>query len=128
MKIIDVEDINNSKYDVDWGNGTSRRMLVDKDAMGYTVTYTTVNRSSKSFLQYDNHLESCFVISGKGAITDTNGNKHELYPGVLYVLDKHDPHYLEAYSHQDLVLLSIFNPPLEGTEVHSLDHNGASSY
>ena len=39
MKVIDVQSINNSKYDVNWGNGTSRRMLVDQDNMGYTMGF-----------------------------------------------------------------------------------------
>ena len=42
MKIVKPNDITGTKYDVHWGNGTSRRMLVESDGMGYSVHYTVI--------------------------------------------------------------------------------------
>jgi L-ectoine synthase len=44
------------------------------------------------------------------------------------VLDKHDRHYLRGGKDQDLILVSIFNPPLAGTERHDLNNNSGSEY
>lgn len=37
---------------IQWGNGTSHRMLTEKDGMGFTVAHTVVNAGSESRLQY----------------------------------------------------------------------------
>ena len=57
---------------VEWGNGLSRRFLLEADGMGYTVTDTIVNKGTKSLLEYENHLEACYCIEGKG-IGDRDG-------------------------------------------------------
>ncbi|MGE5831189.1 MAG: ectoine synthase, partial [Micromonosporaceae bacterium] len=45
---------------VDWGNGLSRRFLVEDDGMGYTLTDTIVRAGSRSALKYRKHLEACY--------------------------------------------------------------------
>ena len=60
------------------------------------------------------------LTSGKGAITDlATGETHEIKPGVMYALDKHDRHILK--SDEELVMACCFNPPVTGTEVHRED-------
>ena len=54
--------------------------------------------------------------------------RYDITPGVIYVLDEHDPHHLEASEHEDLILVSIFNPPITGDEQHTLTEGGFSSY
>jgi L-ectoine synthase len=44
------------------------------------------------------------------------------------VLDEHDEHYLRADAASDMILVSVFNPPLHGTERHALSENGGSAY
>ncbi len=44
---------------VDWGNGLSRRFLLNSDNMGYTVTDTIVRAGTKSRLESRTHLEAC---------------------------------------------------------------------
>ncbi len=51
---------------VEWGNGLSRRFLLEADGMGYTVTDTIVDKGTKSRLEYKNHLEACYCIEGSG--------------------------------------------------------------
>ncbi|GAA0734393.1 ectoine synthase [Dactylosporangium roseum] len=128
MLVRDVEQIRGTERDVDWGNGKSYRLVTAADNVGYTVCHTVVSAGTTSFLQYRNHLESCYCISGLGWVREVSGTRHRLRPGVIYILNDHQPHYLCADEDDDLVLLSIFNPPLVGTEKHNLNDSVASSY
>jgi L-ectoine synthase len=82
----------------------------------------------ESHQEYRNHLEACFCISGTGEIEDARGNIFAIEPGLIYALDKHDRHYLRSGKVEPLVLISVFNPALTGTEVHRFTEEGASSY
>lgn len=113
---------------VDWGNGTSRRLLVAADNVGYTLTDTTVTAGSKSPLQYRNHLEACYCIEGSGEVIDEAGNSHAITPGVMYALDQHDAHWLIADPERDLRLVCVFAPALRGDERHYLDQHAHSAY
>ena len=62
MKIVNAKQITGTAHDVNWGNGTSRRMIVEADGMGYSVHYTVTFRGTSSKLKYDNHLESCYDL------------------------------------------------------------------
>lgn len=113
---------------VEWGNGVSRRLLLEADGLGYTLTDTLVLAGSRSLLHYPHHLEACYCISGTGWVTDTAGRSHRLEPGVLYALDEHDAHILEADSDGDMRLVCVFAPALIGDERHQLDRDRHSSY
>src|SRR5437867_10710487 len=120
MQVRSVNDVIGTDRDVDWGNGRSYRLVIDEDHMGYTVCHTVVKAGTSSLLQYRNHLEACYCIAGEGEVEDMEGNVYSIRPGDIYVLDQHDPHYLRGGHDCDLVLVSVFNPPLKGTERHDL--------
>ena len=114
---------------INWGNGTSERLLTDGDRFGFTIAHTVVKAGTVSNLEYKNHLEACYCIAGSGAVEAEDGSvKAVLIPGILYALDQHDRHLLIASDHEDLELISVFNPPLRGDEAHTLDSSGFSSY
>jgi L-ectoine synthase len=113
---------------VEWGNGLSRRFLLEADGMGYSLTDTLVRAGTKSHLEYRNHLEACYCIEGSGEVIDTEGNSFPITPGVMYALDKHDPHWLVASPHEDLRLVCMFTPALRGEESHNLDTDEFSEY
>jgi L-ectoine synthase len=113
---------------VEWGNGLSRRFLLEADGMGYSLTDTLVRAGTKSHLEYRNHLEACYCIEGSGEVIDTEGNSFPITPGVMYALDKHDPHWLVASPHEDLRLVCMFTPALRGDESHNLDTDEFSEY
>jgi L-ectoine synthase len=92
--------------------------------MGYTVTDTIVNKGTKSLLEYENHLEACYCIEGKGSVIEMDGTEHEIVPGTIYALDKHDSHYLCASPDEDLRLVCMFTPALTGDEAHTFGESG----
>ena len=113
---------------VEWGNGLSRRFLVEDDGMGYTLTDTIVRPGTTSPLRYRKHLEACYCISGCGEVIDEHGVRHRIEPGTLYALDQHDPHYLAATGDTDLRLVCVFSPALRGDERHEINDDGFSEY
>ncbi|BBZ06956.1 L-ectoine synthase [Mycolicibacterium doricum] len=113
---------------VEWGSGTSHRLLVDSDNMGFALAHTLVRAGTESKLEYRRHLEACYCIKGSGSVADLEGNIIKLRPGVLYALDQHDRHYLRACEHEDMELISVFTPPIRGDEQHILSDASFSSY
>jgi L-ectoine synthase len=57
-----------------------------------------------------------------------DGNVFPIRVGDIYVLDQHDRHYLRGGKDKDLILVSVFNPPLKGTERHDLNNGNGSEY
>lgn len=123
-----LSDVEATDFFVEWGNGTSHRLLTETDGMGFTVCHTVVRAGTESVLEYRNHLEACYCIAGEGEVEDMEGNVLPIRPGDIYVLDQHDKHYLRGGSTTDLILVSVFNPPLKGTERHRLEGAEGSAY
>lgn len=128
MIVKNLSDVRGTPKSVEWGNGVSLRLITEGDGMGFAVCHTTVRAGTTSRLEYKNHLEACFCIAGRGEIEPVGGEAHPIEPGVIYALDKHDQHFLRAADDEDLILLSIFNPPLKGDERHSLQSGSSSGY
>lgn len=122
MKILTPEMMDGSEREVKCPKGgfVSRRMLLESDGMGYTITHTTITPGMRQRWHYKNHLESCYCLKGSGILTEeSTGNTHRILPGIMYVLDKNDAHWFIA--DVEVQLLCIFNPPLKGKEVHQED-------
>ncbi|TQV82393.1 ectoine synthase [Exilibacterium tricleocarpae] len=101
---------------------TSYRILLAKDNMGFSLHLTKTKAGSRNIMQYKNHLEAVYCISGQGRLMDLDNNRsHLISPGTLYALDENDKHILEAKT--NLELLCIFNPPCIGSETH--DESGS---
>jgi L-ectoine synthase len=128
MFVKNLIDVEQAGLCVEWGSGTSHRLLTARDGMGFTICHTVVRAGTESLLQYRNHLEACYCIAGEGEVEDMNGNVYPVRPGDVYVLDKHDRHYLRGGAVKDLVLVSVFNPPLKGDERHNLKDSSGSTY
>ena len=127
MIVRRLDEICGGERDVFWGNGRSRRFLLRRDGMGYTLTDTVVEAGSESLLEYRNHLEACYCIQGEGEV-EVNGQVYPIAVGTMYALDRHEKHTLRALTTMRLVC--VFSPPLEGQEAHRLEKTllEASSY
>lgn len=102
------------------GGFVSKRMLLESDGMGYTITHTTVTAGMRQVWHYKNHLESCYCLKGYAKLKNLEtGEEYVITAGVMYVLDKHDKH--EFYAEIETELLCVFNPPLKGKEIHQKD-------
>jgi L-ectoine synthase len=128
MFVRSLSDVEKTQFFVEWGAGTSHRLLTENDGMGFTVCHTVVRAGTESLLHYRNHLEACYCIAGEGEVEDMDGNVYPIRPGDIYVLNQNDRHYLRGGKDTDLILVSIFNPPLKGIERHDLTKQNGSSY
>ena len=101
-------------------NWESTRLLLKSDGMGFSFHVTTIYPGTVNAMWYKHHLESVFCLSGTGMLEDlATGAVHAIEPGVIYALDKHDRHVLTATT--PLTLACVFNPPLNGKEVHDAE-------
>ena len=121
MKVIKTSNLDKSRVvECPKGGFISNRILLESDNMGYTMTKTVIPPKGAQFWHYKNHLESCYCISGKGILTSLDTNESfVITPDVIYSLDNHDNHTFEAIT--DVILISVFNPPVKGNEVHKED-------
>lgn len=100
----------------------SVRLLLKDDQMGFSMHVTTIYPGTTTNMWYRNHLEAVLCIEGEGEIeTLADGKVYPVFPGMIYALDQHDKHVLRARS--ALKMVCVFNPPLNGKEVH--DEQGA---
>ncbi len=122
MIVRHLNDIRNSERNVKTKDWESARMLLKQDGMGFSFHITTLYAGAEIQMQYLNHLESVFILQGKGSIEDlASGDIHALLPGTLYALNAHDHHVLRI--EQEIVCACVFNPPVSGREIH--DDNGS---
>lgn len=120
MKIIRIRELEDTDRQVAFTGGVSFRAVIEKDNMGFAMCKTVVPKGGPWHWHYVNHLEACYCIKGRAELTNlTTGIKHLITPDVVYVLDQHDDHTLEAL--EDTILISVFNPPLKGNEKHNED-------
>ncbi|WP_019530810.1 ectoine synthase [Dasania marina] len=100
------------------GNWESTRMLLKSDGMGFSFHITTIYKDADFKMHYQNHLESVYCVSGRGEVESLDDGKcYPIEPGTLYVLNKHDRHVLRAF--EEMSMACVFNPPLNGNEVHN---------
>ncbi len=123
MIVRSLEDLKaQNRYAEKPGVWTSSRYLLRDDAVGFTMTQTTIAAGTQQVMEYKNHIEANLVIDGLGTVLDlATGDEFELAPGVMYTLDKHDRHELRAQT--DMRFVCVFAPALTGTETHDADHS-----
>lgn len=116
MKVIKTSDA----LQVQGEGFTSHRILLASDNMGFSLHKTVIPKGDARHWHYKQHLEACYCISGEGVLTNLeSGKKFTIKPDTTYVLDRHDNHTFQAIT--DVVLISVFNPPVSGTEIHGED-------
>jgi L-ectoine synthase len=117
MIVRKLTDIIGTDRDVDDGNWVSRRLLLRKDGMGFSMHETILRAGTETYMWYKHHLEAVYCIDGEGELEDlASGTIHRLAPGTLYALNEHDKHIVRAKT--DLRTVCVFYPPVTGQEVH----------
>ena len=122
MIVRELEEAKTGRRLVETAGWNSVRLLLKDDGMGFSFHITTIYAGAELPMHYRNHLESVYCVAGEGSIENLEtGEKFRIHPGVMYALDRHDPHVLRAAS--EMTMACVFNPPLNGLEVH--DETGA---
>lgn len=104
----------------------SRRILLARNGLGYSLHDTVVAEGQTLELEYKSHVETNYCIAGEGTVT--NVLTRDVFPlsaGTVYVLDNHEPHILSA-TKGDLRLVCVFTPALSGEETHDADGSYAA--
>jgi len=120
MIVRTLTDMRASERRVVAENWESVRLLLKSDGMGFSFHITTIYAGTETRMWYQHHLEAVFCLAGRGKLEDTStGRVYSIEPGVIYALNRHDQHVLTAS--QELTLACVFNPPLNGKEVHDAE-------
>ena len=120
MFVSSVQDLDDTDRDIKTPNWRSKRVVLAKEGVGFSVHETTLYAGTVNDFWYANHVEAVFVVEGEGELLDKEtGETHQLRPGSLYLLDKHDHHQLRPKTQMRTVC--VFNPPVTGREVHDED-------
>lgn len=117
MLVRELDAIRSSDRNIVTDGWESARLLLKGDGAGFSFHITTMYAGKELRMHYRNHLEAVFILQGNGTIEDLGtGEVHELKPGILYVLNNHDPHIVRPRT--DIVTACVFNPAVTGREVH----------
>lgn len=119
MIVKNLEDVIHTQDDIDTSTWNSRRLLLKKDGMGFSMHDTIIKAGTETLIWYRHHVEAVYCIEGEGEIEVIEGETYAIAPGTLYALDGHEKHLLRAKSR--LRMVCVFNPPLTGAEVHDKD-------
>jgi folate-dependent phosphoribosylglycinamide formyltransferase PurN/quercetin dioxygenase-like cupin family protein len=122
MIIRKLNDIEGTEKEVlaDNKNWCSRRLLLKQDGLGFSFHDTIIYAGTRTLIHYKHHVEAVYCIKGAGELDLIDeGVVIPVKAGTLYVLDKHEKHYLVAKS--DMRILCVFKPPLTGLEKHGTD-------
>lgn len=117
MIVRTIEEITDTDADIKAENWRSKRIILSKDGVGFSVHETTLYAGTVNEFWYANHIEAVFIVEGEGEITDlATGEIHQLAPGSIYLLNNHDKH--EVRPRTQMRTVCVFNPPITGREVH----------
>ncbi len=120
MIVTTLNDLLGTERDIHGPVWASRRFLLARDGVGFTLTETTTKAGTEQVLWYKHHIEANYVIEGEGEVENiATGEVFPLNPGTMYVLDKNEKHRLKSVT--SLRLVCVFSPALTGGETHDKD-------
>ena len=103
----------------------SRRLILARDGLDYSLHDTLIKAGTTQHLHYRNHIESNYCISGEGEVEhEATGEIWPIRAGTLFVLDQHAAHIVRAKS--EIRLICVFTPALTGHEKHDKDGSYAA--
>ena len=121
MIVVTSTEIENTTRHATGPGWDSKRMIIKRDGMGFSVHETRVREGSELQLEYKNHVEANYCYAGEGEVTDiATGVTYPIVAGTIYALENHDAHIVRAIK-GDLHLVCVFNPALTGFETHTDD-------
>jgi len=122
MIVRSLEEIENTDRDVraDNGNWESRRLILNNDAVGFSLHDTIIHAGTETLLWYKHHIEAVYCIEGEGEVETTeNSAVYPIKAGTVYLLNGNERHWLRARTTMRMVC--VFNPAVTGSEVHDAE-------
>ena len=117
MIVRTFEELQGTERAVKGQGFVATRYLVKDDKMGYTFSEGHWAAGCELVIEYPHHLESCYIIEGRGTIEILEtGKVHDLVPGVFFAFDKNERHRFRA--EEAMRLVCVLTPALVGPEVH----------
>ncbi|WP_037571343.1 ectoine synthase [Phaeacidiphilus oryzae] len=121
MIVRSFQDIEGTDRDVKAETWRSKRIVLAKEGVGFSLHETTMYAGTETTMHYANHIEAVLCVEGEAELTDEEtGEKYVITPGTMYLLNGHERHTMRPKS--DFRCVCVFNPPVTGNEVH--DENG----
>ena len=115
MIIRQPDEITGSAREVQGEEGSSRRLVLADDGVDFSLHESLLRAGAELRVWYKHHYEAVYCLSGRGEIESlSDGTRHPVQAGTLYVVNKHDAHALRCF--EDMRLISVFSPPLTGRE------------
>jgi L-ectoine synthase len=115
-----LDEVVGSEDDVHAEGWNSRRLLLARHGMGFSMHDTLIHAGAALELWYKHHLEAVYCVAGMGEIEClTTGRRWSIGAGTIYALDANDRHVLRAT--ETMRMVCVFNPPVTGREVHDAD-------
>ncbi|MBF0282671.1 MAG: ectoine synthase [Zetaproteobacteria bacterium] len=122
MIVRKLEDIVSTPRHVKANDGQweSRRLILNDDAVGFSLHDTIIHAGTETLIWYKHHIEAVYCIEGEGEVETTeNGNIYPIAAGSVYLLNGNERHYLRAKTTMRMVC--VFNPGITGQETHDAD-------
>jgi len=117
MIVTQLEDLNDTERDVQSETWRSRRIILAREGVGFSMHDTVIYAGTTSTFHYENHIEAVYCVQGEGTLTnEETGEVHDLRDGTLSLLDGHEKHTVRADT--ELRMACVFNPPVTGRETH----------
>lgn len=104
-----------------YGTAIATRYLTARDGLGFSLS-TGFKRAPHQPVPtwYKHHWEANFVASGSGELEElSTGRRWPLEPGTVYAVGPDDRY--QGHGSEDILIVSVFNPPLVGDETHDAD-------
>lgn len=120
MIVRRLADVSGSEAEVSADTWTSRRLLLRRDGMGFSLHDTLIRPGTATRMWYRHHVEAVYCIAGTGSVEVLKtGETFPIGPGTVYALDGNEEHILRART--ELRMVCVFRPALTGQETHGED-------
>jgi L-ectoine synthase len=115
MFTSDVRDVIGTERDVAGDGWKSRRLILARDGLPYSVHETVIDPGVNLRFAYTSHRETVYCIEGEGSVRDVASRREwAIRPGSIYSVGIGDDH--QVTTRTALKLLCVFDPPLAGRE------------
>src|SRR5690625_2046145 len=87
MIVTNLEDLNDTERDVRAETWRSRRIVLAREGVGFSMHDTVIYAGTTSTFHYENHIEAVYCVQGEGTLTNEETREGTEPPAAtLYLL------------------------------------------